>query len=100
MFAVIKTGGKQYKVSKDSVIITEKIAGEAGDKVSFDNVLMIGKKIGTPTVAGAVVSGEILKQTHGEKVIVFKKKRRHGYKRKNGHKQELTVVKITGLKGE
>ena len=61
---------------------------------------MIGTKVGTPTVAGAVVSAEIVKQTRGEKVIVFKKKRRHGYKRKNGHKQELTVVKITGLKGE
>lgn len=98
MFAVIKTGGKQYKVQKDSVIITETIPGEAGTKVSFDEVLMAGDKVGTPTVAGATVSGEIVKQTRGEKVIVFKKIRRHGYKRKQGHKQDLTVVKITDIK--
>ncbi len=97
MFAVIKTGGKQYKVQKDSVIVIEKLAGNAGDKVSFDSVLMAGDKIGTPYVEGANVSGEIVKQTRGEKVIVFKKKRRHGYKRKQGHKQDLTVVKITAV---
>lgn len=98
MFAVIKTGGKQYKVQKDSVIIVEKLAGNAGDVVSFDEVLMADGKIGTPTVDGAVVSGQIVKQTRGEKVIVFKKIRRHGYKRKQGHKQDLTVVKITDIK--
>ncbi|MGN1063708.1 MAG: 50S ribosomal protein L21 [Alphaproteobacteria bacterium] len=98
MFAVIKTGSKQYKVQKDSVIITETIPGEAGTKVSFDEVLMAGDKIGTPTVAGASVTGEIVKQTRGEKVIVFKKIRRHGYKRKLGHKQNLTVIKITDIK--
>lgn len=98
MFAVIKTGGKQYKVQKDSVIVIEKLAGEAGTKVSFDNVLMAGDKVGTPTVEGASVAGEIVKQTRGEKVIVFKKIRRHGYKRKKGHKQDLTIVKITDIK--
>lgn len=98
MFAVIKTGGKQYKVKKDSVIIVEKLDGEAGSKVSFSDVLMAGDKIGTPCVEGAVVSGEIVKQTRGEKVIIFKKIRRHGYKRKKGHKQDLTVVKITDIK--
>ena len=98
MFAVIKTGGKQYKVQKDSVIIVEKLAGQAGDAVSFGEVLMADGKIGTPTVAGAVVSGQIVKQTRGEKVIVFKKIRRHGYKRKQGHKQDLTIVKITDIK--
>lgn len=98
MFAVIKTGGKQYKVQKDSVIIVEKLAGNTGDVVSFDEVLMADGKIGTPTVDGAVVSGQIVKQTRGEKVIVFKKIRRHGYKRKQGHKQDLTVVKITDIK--
>lgn len=98
MFAVIKTGGKQYRVQKDSVIIVEKLPGEAGSAVSFDEVLMAGGKIGTPRVEGASVSGEIVKQTRGEKVIVFKKIRRHGYKRKAGHKQDLTVVKITEIK--
>ncbi len=97
MFAVIKTGGKQYKVQKDSIIITETIPGEAGTKVSFDEVLMAGDKVGTPLVAGASVAGEIVKQTRGEKVIVFKKIRRHGYKRKQGHKQDLTVIRITDI---
>ena len=98
MFAVIKTGGKQYKVQKDSVIVIEKLAGEAGTKVSFDEVLMAGDKVGTPVVQGACVAGKIVKQTRGEKVIVFKKIRRHGYRRKQGHKQFLTVVKITDIK--
>ncbi len=98
MFAVIKTGSKQYKVQKDSIIITETIPGDAGTKVSFDEVLMANGKVGTPTVAGASVSGEIVKQTRGEKVIIFKKVRRHGYRRKKGHKQDLTVVKITDIK--
>jgi large subunit ribosomal protein L21 len=98
MFAVIKTGGKQYKVQKDSVIIVEKLEGEAGTKISFDEVLMAGDKVGTPVVAGASVAGEIVRQTRGEKVIIFKKIRRHGYKRKKGHKQDLTLVKITDIK--
>ena len=98
MFAVIKTGGKQYKVTKDSVILVEKLAGEAGDAVSFEEVLRVGDKIGTPTVEGAKVNGEIVIQTRGEKVIIFKKIRRHGYRRKKGHKQDLTLVKITDVK--
>ncbi len=98
MFAVIKTGGKQYKVQKDSVIVVEKLAGDAGSKITFDTVLMVGDKVGTPTVDGATVSGEIVKQTRGEKVIIFKKIRRHGYRRKKGHKQDLTVVRITEIK--
>ena len=98
MFAVIKTGGKQYKVAKDSVIVVEKLAGKAGDKVSFDEVLMANGQVGTPVVKGASVAGEIVKQTRGEKIIVFKKIRRHGYRRKQGHKQSLTVVKITDIK--
>lgn len=98
MFAIIKTGGKQYKVQKDSVIIVEKIEGEIGSKVNFDQVLMAGDKIGTPVVEGASVAGEIVKQARGEKVIIFKKIRRHGYRRKQGHKQSLTVVKITDIK--
>ena len=98
MFAVIKTGGKQYKVTKDDVIIIERVAGEEGSKVNFAEVLMVGDKVGTPLVDGASVTGEIVKQSRGEKVIVFKKRRRQGYKRKNGHRQELSVVKITDIK--
>ncbi|MDD3668813.1 MAG: 50S ribosomal protein L21 [Alphaproteobacteria bacterium] len=99
MFAIIKTGGKQFRVSKDALIVVEKLAGAEGDKVVFGEVLMIGSKVGAPLVAGASVSGEIVKQGRGEKVIVFKKHRRHGYKRKNGHKQHLTAVRITEIKG-
>ncbi len=98
MFAVIKTGGKQYKVTKDSVIIIERVAGEAGEKVNFNEVLMVDGNVGAPFVEGASVVGEIVKQTRGEKVIVFKKRRRQGYRRKNGHKQELSVVKIADIK--
>mgnify|MGYP002583298049 CR=1 FL=1 len=97
MFAVIKTGGKQYKVTKDDVIVIERLNGEAGEKVTFNEVLMVDGKIGAPLVEGATVVGEIKKQSRGEKVIVFKKRRRQGYRRKNGHKQELTVVKITDI---
>ncbi len=97
MFAVIKTGGKQYKVTKDSVIIIERVCGEAGEKVNFNEVLMVDGKVGAPLVEGASVVGEIVKQTRGEKVIVFKKRRRQGYRRKNGHKQDLSVVKIAEI---
>mgnify|MGYP004656449093 CR=1 FL=1 len=98
MFAVIKTGGKQYKVAKDDVIVIERVQGDEGAKVNFAEVLMVGDKVGTPLVDGASVTGEIVKQSRGEKVIVFKKRRRQGYKRKNGHKQDLSVVKITEIK--
>ena len=98
MFAVIKTGGKQYKVAKDDVIVIERLTGNEGAKVNFAEVLMVGDKVGSPLVDGASVEGEIIKQSRGEKVIVFKKRRRQGYKRKNGHKQELSVVKITDIK--
>ena len=99
MFAVIKTGGKQYKVAKDYVIVIERIAGDEGSKVNFAEVLMVGDKVGTPLVEGASVAGEIVRQSRGEKVIVFKKRRRQGYKRKNGHKQDLTLIKILEIKG-
>ena len=98
MFAIIKTGGKQYRVKKDDVLLVDKIEGKDGAKISFDEVLAVGDKVGTPTVKGASVDAEIVKQARGEKVIVFKKIRRHGYKRKNGHKQDLTLVKITDIK--
>jgi len=101
MFAVIKTGGKQYTVHKDDVLEVEKLEGGAGDKVAFDEVLMVGGKgkpqVGTPLLEGASVTGEIVGQKRAKKIVVFKKKRRQNYRRKAGHKQQLTCVKITGL---
>lgn len=103
MFAVIKTGGKQYKVSPNRIIRIEKIDGEAGSKVEFNEVLMIGEAakpsfIGTPVVKGASVTAEIVGQMRDQKIIVFKKKRRQNYRRKAGHKQEITQVKIIDIK--
>lgn len=103
MYAVIKTGGKQYRVQPDQILEIEKLEGEAGDKVEFSEVLMTGgdsgANVGTPTVSGASVTGEILEQKRGRKIIVFKKKRRKNYRRKNGHRQHLTRIKITGING-
>jgi large subunit ribosomal protein L21 len=98
MFAIIRTGGKQYKVAQGDVIDVEKLAGEAGAKIEFGEVLMAGDKIGLPLLAGATVNAEIVKQFRDDKVIIFKKKRRHNYRRKKGHRQYLTQVKITGIK--
>ncbi|MDY0884312.1 50S ribosomal protein L21 [Dongia soli] len=102
MFAVIKTGGKQYKVAKNDVILVEKLDVEAGADVSLDQVLMIGDdattKLGAPIVAGASVSAKVLDQAQADKVLVFKKNRRHNYRRKNGHRQKLTVLRITDIK--
>ena len=102
MFAVLKTGGKQYKVAKNDVIRVEKLDGEAGTKLTLDNVLMVGDdkgvKVGSPFLKGAHVTAEVLEQTRGAKIIVFKKKRRHNYHRKKGHRQELTVLRITDIK--
>lgn len=100
MYAVIKTGGKQYKVASGDIIQVEKLTGEVGDKVSLSEVLMIGgnqPKIGMPLVKDAVVSAEIVDQFRGEKVIIFKKKRRHNYRRKKGHRQYLTALRITSI---
>lgn len=99
MFAVIKTGGKQYKVAMNDVIAIEKLPGEAGAAITFDEVLMVGDKIGAPLVAGASVSAEVIDQFKSDKVIVFKKKRRQNYRRKNGHRQQQTLVKITAING-
>jgi large subunit ribosomal protein L21 len=99
MFAVIKTGGKQYKVAKNDVIVVEKLPAEAGASITLDEVLMIGDKIGAPTVAGASVTATVVDQTKGDKVIVFKKKRRQNYRRKKGHRQQLTVLRITDIAG-
>lgn len=97
MFAVIKTGGKQYKVAANDVITIEKLDQEAGAKVVFDEVLMVNTTIGAPTVAGASVLAEVVEQTRGPKVIAFKKRRRKNSRRKRGHRQDLTVVKITEI---
>lgn len=101
MFAVIKTGGKQYKVAKDDVIEVEKIDLEAGKAVELGNVLMLSDggtvEVGAPFLAGAKVSAEVVEQTRGDKIIVFKKKRRKNYRRKKGHRQDLTVLKITAI---
>ena len=97
MIAVIRTGGKQYTVAADDQLTVEKIEGEAGAKVEFTDVLMVGDKVGAPTVAGAKVVGSIVKQARGPHVIIFKKRRRHNYRRKNGHRQYQTVLKILSI---
>ena len=101
MYAVVKTGGKQYRVSKGDRVKIEKIPGEVGDEVRFDEVLMIGgtpdMKVGTPHVSGASVSARILGQDRSKKIMVFKFKRRKGYKKKQGHRQAYTRVEITGI---
>ena len=102
MFAVIKTGGKQYRVTKDDMIVVETVAGEPGSTVRFEDVLMIGNdgkapSVGTPFLEQATVFAEVVQQTRGDKIIVFKKKRRTGYRRKHGHRQALTVLRITDI---
>lgn len=103
MYAVIRTGGKQYRVAKDDVVFVEKIAGEPGATVTLDDVLMVGEdkdaKTGTPKLSGASVTATVLEQKQDDKVLVFKKRRRHNYRRKNGHRQELTVLRITAISG-
>ena len=101
MFAVIKTGGKQYRVAASDVITIERLAGEPGDIIAFSDVLMLGNgettEVGVPFVAGATVAGELVEQSRGDKVIAFKKRRRQNSKRKRGHRQDLTVVRITEI---
>lgn len=101
MFAIIKTGGKQYKVAPNDIIMVEKLIGTSGDSVEFKDVLMTGEgnsvKVGAPWVANAKVFGTVLDQIRDDKVIIFKKNRRHNYRRKNGHRQYLTVVRITDI---
>ena len=94
MIAVFRTGGKQYTVAADQELKVERIAGSAGDNVEFDDVLMVGEKVGAPTVTGAKVVASIVKQARGPHLIVFKNPRRQNSRRKNGHRQDLTVVKI------
>jgi len=101
MFAVIKTGGKQYSVAAGDTITVMSLAGAPGDKITFDDVLMISgdgvSKVGVPTVSGASVAGEIAAQTRSPKTIAFKKRRRQNSKRKRGHRQDLTLVRITSI---
>ncbi len=101
MFAVIRTGGKQYRVAPDDIIEIEKIAGAPGDIVELGEVLLLGgeggPKSGSPTIAGALVAAEVLEQKRADKIIVFKKKRRKGYRRTKGHRQMLTALRITEI---
>jgi large subunit ribosomal protein L21 len=97
MHAVIKTGGKQYRVAANDVIEIEKLSGKVGDWVQFADVLMVDGQIGKPTVKGASVAAEIENQGRGDKVVIFKKRRRHNYRRKKGHRQDLTTVRITEI---
>ncbi len=103
MFAVIKTGGKQYRVAAEDTITVAKLAGEPGEAVTFDQVLMVsndnGVEVGAPLVAGVSVTGTVVEQTRGEKVIAFKKRRRQNSRRKRGHRQDYTVVRITEIRG-
>lgn len=96
-FAVIKTGGKQYKVAANDVIKIEKLDAEAGDIVTFDEVLMVGDVIGAPLVEGALVAAELVETKKQKTVIIFKKRRRHNSRRRNGHRQLLTTVRITEI---
>ena len=104
MYAVVQTGGKQYKVSPGDVIVVEKLAGDSGAKVQLSNVLMLddGNKVqlGQPFLANATVSASIVEQDRAKKIIVFKKKRRQNYRRKNGHRQDITVLRISEINGE
>ncbi|AXY22904.1 MULTISPECIES: 50S ribosomal protein L21 [Komagataeibacter] len=101
MFAVIRTGGKQYRVSKDAVLKVEKLEAEAGATITFDQVLAVGGEggttIGAPTVAGATVTATVIAQDRLAKIIIFKKRRRQNSRRKNGHRQPVTVVRISAI---
>ncbi|SFG05081.1 LSU ribosomal protein L21P [Palleronia marisminoris] len=98
MFAVLKTGGKQYRVQSGDVLRVEKLAADAGEKIQFNDILMVGSTIGTPLVDGAGVQAEVIEQIKGEKVIHFvKRRRKHGSKRTKGHRQHLTLLRITDI---
>ncbi|MBS88354.1 50S ribosomal protein L21 [Sphingobium sp.] len=100
MFAIVRTGGKQYRVAAGDKIVVEKMAGEAGDKITLDDVLLAGEGGDLKDVAGLTVAAEIIAQAKGEKVIVFKKRRRHNYRRKNGHRQRHTILRIVSIGSE
>jgi large subunit ribosomal protein L21 len=102
MYAVLTTGGKQYKVKENDLIDIERISGDVGNEVTFSEIIAVGEeggelKAGTPTIEGATVNAEIIDQYRGKKLIVFKMKKRKGYRRKKGHRQELTRIKISAI---
>ncbi len=101
MYAVFRTGGKQYKAAKDEILVVEKLEGDAGASLTFDSVLMVGDEkaaqVGAPFVPGAAVTAELVEQSRAPKIVVFKKKRRKNHRRRNGHRQAQTVLKITGI---
>ncbi|MFY8048768.1 MAG: 50S ribosomal protein L21 [Erythrobacter sp.] len=97
MFAVVRTGGKQYRVAAGDKIAVEKLAGEAGDTITLGDVLLAGEGDTLADAASVTVSAEIIAQAKSEKVIVFKKRRRHNYRRKNGHRQQMTLLRITAV---
>jgi len=101
MYALVKTGGKQYRVAKDDTILVERIAAEEGEQVILDNVVMLGDgdkvTIGTPVVDGAGVSATVMRQTRGPKIIIFRRKRRKNHRRTQGHRQDLTLLKIVDI---
>lgn len=101
MYAVIKTGGKQYRVAQNDLITIERLEGEAGASIEFSDVLMVGEgddvQVGTPFVSGAKVTGELVDQARGPKVIAFKKRRRKNSRRKKGHRQHISLVRITAI---
>jgi len=97
MFAVVRTGGKQYRVAAGDKIVVEKLAGEAGDTITLGDVLIAGEGADLRPTDGLTVAAEIIAQAKGEKVIVFKKRRRHNYRRRNGHRQNHTILKIVSI---
>jgi large subunit ribosomal protein L21 len=103
MYAVVRTGGKQYKVAPGDVVLVEKLDGEAGAEIKLDDILMVNDGtttvIGSPTVEGAVVTASIIEQGRADKILVFKKKRRQGYRRMAGHRQDQTVLRILDVAG-
>ena len=103
MYAVVRTGGKQYRVGQGDLVKVERLAGQVGDKITLAEVLFVGgngeAKIGTPTVSGVKVMAEIVDQGRAKKILVFKKKRRKGYSRQHGHRQYLTTLKIVEIQG-
>ena len=100
MFAIVRTGGKQYRVAPGDKIVVEKLAGEAGDRVDITDVLLAGEGSNLLATAGLIVGAEIVAQAKAEKVTVFKKRRRHNYRRKAGHRQQLTILKIISIGGK
>jgi large subunit ribosomal protein L21 len=105
MYAVIKTGGKQYKVSPGDIIVVEKLLAKAGAKVKFDKVLVVGEEgknpeVGMPLIVSAAVNCEVMEQSRAAKIIVYKKKRRQGYERKKGHRQDQTVLRVLDINGK